>query len=231
MTSTIAQSTIAQRLHAVRERIARAEARAGRASGSVTLVAVSKTKPASAIREAYGAGQRVFGENYVQELVEKRRELAELGDLSLRFIGHLQTNKSKDVVRARAMVETVDSLRLASELAKRASAERITLPVLLQVNVAREAQKSGCDPDALAGLVAHVRALPSLALAGLMTIPPHDDDPERMRPHFAALRALRDRHLDAGAVLSMGMSADLEVAIEEGATHVRVGTAIFGERG
>lgn len=223
-------TSITDGLAAVRERIARAEARAGRAAGSVTLVAVSKTKPPSAIREAYAAGQRVFGENYVQELVDKRRELRDLDGLSLHFIGHLQTNKAKDVVRASATIETVDSLRLASELAKRAANERVRVPVLLQVNVAREPQKSGCDPDALPALIAHVRALPSLALGGLMTIPPHDDDPERMRPHFATLRALRDRHLDADAALSMGMSADLEVAIGEGATHVRVGTAIFGER-
>ena len=223
-------SSIAERLSSVRERIARAEARAGRAAGSVTLVAVSKTKPADAIREAYAAGQRVFGENYVQELIEKRRALADLSDLELHFIGHLQTNKAKDVVRARATVETLDSPRLASELAKRAANEGVRVPVLLQVNVAREAQKSGCDPDALEALVGHVRALSALELRGLMTIPPHDDDLERLRPHFAALRALRDRHLDANATLSMGMSADLEVAIEEGATHVRVGTAIFGER-
>ncbi len=223
-------ATITERLASVRERIARAEAKAGRAAGSVTLVAVSKTKPASAIREAYAAGQRVFGENYVQELAEKHRELADLPGLSLRFIGHLQTNKAKEIVIARATVETVDSTRLAIELDKRARAAGVTLPILLQVNVAREPQKSGCDPDSLAGLIAHVRALPALELGGLMTIPPHDDDAERMRPHFAALRALRDRHLDAAAALSMGMSADLEVAIEEGATHVRVGTAIFGER-
>jgi hypothetical protein len=222
--------SIAERLSSVRDRIARAEARAGRAAGAVTLVAVSKTKPADALREAYAAGQRVFGENYVQELIEKRRALADLSDLELHFIGHLQTNKAKDVVRAHATVETVDSPRLASELDKRACSLALRVPVLLQVNVAREAQKSGCDPDVLEALIRHVRALPSLELRGLMTIPPHDDDPERMRPHFAALRALRDRHLGAEATLSMGMSADLEVAIEEGATHVRVGTAIFGER-
>jgi pyridoxal phosphate enzyme (YggS family) len=223
-------SEIATRLEAVRERIARATARAGRSEGSVTLVAVSKTKPPEAIREAYAQGARVFGENYVQELADKRRALADLPDLELHFIGHLQRNKVKDVLAARALVETVDSLRLAEELGKRASALGVTAPVLIQVNVAREPQKSGCDPDTLDALIAKVRSWPALALRGLMTIPPLGEDPEHARPHFSALRSLRDRHLDAGAWLSMGMSADLEVAIEEGATHVRVGTAIFGER-
>jgi PLP dependent protein len=226
----MSEPTIPERLAEVRARIARAESRAGRAPGSVTLVAVSKTKPASAIREAYAAGQRVFGENYVRELLDKRRELADLPDLELHFIGHLQRNKAKDVVLARATVETVDSERLATELDKRAGAAGVRVPVLVQVNVAREPQKSGCDPDAVAALIAHVRSLPGLELRGLMTIPPHDDDPERIRPHFSALRALRARHLDPGSWLSMGMSADLEVAVEEGATHVRVGTAIFGAR-
>jgi pyridoxal phosphate enzyme (YggS family) len=227
----MSEPSITERLNDVRARIARAEERVGRAPGSVRLVAVSKTKPASAIREAYAAGQRVFGENYVQELVDKRRELADLPDLELHFIGHLQRNKAKDVVLARATVETVDSERLATELDKRASAAGLRVPVLVQVNVAREPQKSGCDPDAVAALIDHVRGLASLELRGLMTIPPLDEEPARIRPHFSALRALRDRHLEPRAWLSMGMSADLEVAIEEGATHVRVGTAIFGARG
>ncbi|GAB4214605.1 MAG: YggS family pyridoxal phosphate-dependent enzyme [Sandaracinaceae bacterium] len=223
-------SEIASRLEAVRERIARATARAGRPDGSVTLVAVSKTKPPGAIREAYAQGARVFGENYVQELADKRRALADLPDLELHFIGHLQRNKVKDVLAARALVETVDSPRLAEELGKRASALGVTVPVLIQVNVAREPQKSGCDPDELATLIAKVRAWPALTLRGLMTIPPLGEDPERSRPHFRALRELAHAQLGEGAWLSMGMSADLEVAIEEGATHVRVGTAIFGER-
>ncbi len=229
-------SEIAQRLETVRERIARATERAGRAPGSVTLVAVSKTKPPEAIREAYAAGQRIFGENYVQELVDKRAALSELADLELHFIGHLQRNKVKDVLRARATIETLDSVRLLDELAKRAASMGARVPVLLQVNVAREPQKGGCDPDALPELLAMTRAAPALTLRGLMTIPPLDAAPELSRPHFRALRELAEKHLELerarGAVwLSMGMSADLEIAIEEGATHVRVGTAIFGERG
>jgi pyridoxal phosphate enzyme (YggS family) len=223
-------SEIASQLEAVRARIASATTRAGRPAGSVTLVAVSKTKPPEAIREAYAHGQRIFGENYAQELADKRRALADLPDLELHFIGHLQRNKVKDVLAARALVQTVDSARLAEELGKRATALGVSVPVLLQVNVAREPQKSGCDPDALDALIARVRAWPALALRGLMTIAPLGEDPERSRPHFRALRALAETRLGEGAWLSMGMSADLEVAIEEGATHVRVGTAIFGER-
>lgn len=223
-------STIAARLEEVRGRIRRAEARAGRPEGSVTLVAVSKTHPARAIREAYAEGQRVFGENYVQELSEKAAELADLVELELHFIGHLQRNKVKDVLRARALVETVDSARLALELARRAEALGRRIPILVQVNVGGEAQKSGCAADELPALLQAVASLDALELRGLMTIPPLDATPEESRPHFAKLRALRDAHLGTGAWLSMGMSADLEVAVEEGATHVRVGSAIFGPR-
>ena len=214
-------------LDVVRERIERACARAGRSASEVTLVAVSKTHPAEAVREAYAAGQRVFGENYVQELSEKAAALADLEGLRWHFIGHLQRNKVKDVARVGALIETVDSERLAAEIDKRALAARV--PVLLQVNVAGEAQKSGCTPDELDALVPSVRALAHLELIGLMTVPPLGEAPEASRPHFARLRALARRH--GLAELSMGMSADLEVAIEEGATLVRVGTAIFGKRG
>jgi pyridoxal phosphate enzyme (YggS family) len=211
-------------LDEVRERIERACARAGRSASEVTLVAVSKTQPAAAVREAYAAGQRVFGENYVQELVEKAGALADLDGLRWHFIGHLQRNKVKDVVRVGAMIETVDSERLAAEIDKRAASTR----VLLQVNVAGEAQKSGCSPEELDALVPAVRALQLLERTGLMTVPPLGEAPEASRPHFARLRELAQRH--ALKELSMGMSADLEVAIEEGATLVRVGTAIFGSR-
>jgi pyridoxal phosphate enzyme (YggS family) len=216
----------AARLRDVEARIARAAERAKRDPASVRLLAVSKTQPAALVREAYDAGQRAFGENYVQELSEKALALGALTDLEWHFIGHLQRNKVKDVLRANAVVHTVDSTRLADELARRAGTGRVRM--LLQVNVAREAQKSGVLPEELAALVAHVRALPSLELRGLMTIPP-DAQPEDARPHFRALRALAVEH--ALPELSMGMSADLEVAIEEGATIVRVGTAIFGARG
>lgn len=224
-------SAIAERLSEVRARIERATLAAGRAPGSVTLVAVSKTMPPEAIREAYAAGQRLFGENYVQELTDKRAALADLAELELHFIGHLQRNKVKDVLRARATIETVDSERLAEEIARRAEGLGARVPILVQVNVAREPQKAGCDPDALPALITRLRALPSLELRGLMTIPPHEEDPERSRPWFRALRELATAELGASAWLSMGMSADLEAAIVEGATHVRVGTAIFGARG
>lgn len=232
---------IREGLEQVRERIERACARAGRSSSEVTLVAVSKTHPAEAVREAYAAGQRVFGENYVQELSEKSAALADLEGLRWHFIGHLQRNKVKDVARVGALIgaerspsrsgatvviETVDSARLAIEIDKRAAASKV--PVLLQVNVAGEAQKSGCTPDELETLVRAVRELEHLELRGLMTVPPLGEAPEASRPHFARLRALAERH--GLGELSMGMSADLEVAIEEGATLVRVGTAIFGAR-
>ncbi len=219
-------SEVAERLAAVRDRIARACARARRDPRDVKLVAVSKTHGPSAIRAAYEAGQRAFGENYVQELVKKAEALGDLPDLELHFIGHLQRNKAKAVRHVTQVVETVDSARLADALDK--AADGRALSVLLQVNVAGEAQKSGCAPESLPELVAHVRTLPSLRLLGLMTVPPASDDPETSRPWFAALAALAREHgLDA---LSMGMSADLEVAIEEGATIVRVGSAIFGPR-
>lgn len=220
-------SRVAEGLREVRERIERACAKAGRSPSEVTLVAVSKVHPADAVREAYAAGQRVFGENYVQELADKSGALADLEDLRWHFIGHLQRNKVREVVRAGAWVETVDSERLAAELDKRAPDGK-PVPILLQVNVAGEAQKSGCSPEELPRLIERARALPHLELRGLMTIPPLGEVPEASRPHFARLRELAAPH--GLRELSMGMSADLEVAIEEGATIVRVGTAIFGAR-
>ena len=221
-------SRVRDGLAAVRERIAGACARAGRAEDAVTLVAVSKRHPERAIREAIEAGQTAFGENYVQELVEKAEGLADAPGIDWHFIGHLQRNKAKHVARIGAVVETVDSPRLARELAKRAGNEERVLPVFLQVDVAGEEQKAGCTPEELGAVLSVVRAAPSLSVRGLMTIPPLAEDPEQTRPHFARLRALAEEHGLAG--LSMGMSADLEVAIEEGATLVRVGTAVFGPR-
>jgi pyridoxal phosphate enzyme (YggS family) len=219
---------IASRLAAVHARIASACARAGRAPESVTLVAVSKTHDAAAVRAAYDAGQRVFGENYVQELVQKAQALADLPELRWHFIGHLQRNKAKDVAGVASCIETVDSVRIAEAIAHRAAGMATTLDVMVQVDVAGEAQKAGCAPEELDAVIAAVRASPSLRLRGLMTIPPLGAAPEASRPHFRALRALAEAR--GLAELSMGMSADLEVAIEEGATLVRVGTAIFGAR-
>jgi len=211
--------SVTERLRAVRERIARACDAAGRDPGSVTLVAVSKRHPADAIREAMDAGQGLFGENYAQELAEKA---AEIDGARWHMIGHLQRNKVKLLIPTRALIETVDSPRLARELDKRA---QDSVDVLLQVDVAREASKSGCSIEDLDDLVDAARALPRLNVRGLMAIPPAGEDP---RPHFAALRRLAEaRSLPD---LSMGMSSDLEIAVEEGATIVRVGTAIFGPR-
>lgn len=215
-------------LSRVRDRIADACARVGRDPAGVTLVAVSKRHPAERVREAYAAGQRVFGENYVQELVEKADALADLDGARWHFIGHLQRNKAKLLARPGMVVETVDSERLAAELDKRAASAGLVLPVLVQVNVAGEAQKSGCAPEALDAILDAVASAAHLEARGLMTIPPAVDHPEAARPHFAALRALAEAR--GLAELSMGMSADLEAAIAEGATSVRVGTAIFGPR-
>lgn len=215
--------TVRQRLDEVRGRIARADARRG--GQETKLVAVSKTQPASAVREAYEAGQRAFGENYVQELVAKAKELADL-DIEWHFIGHLQRNKVKDVLSVASVVQSIDRSALAVEASKRATKP---LAVLLEVNVAKEPQKSGVEPSAVAALVEEVRALPNLELRGLMAVPPFVDDVEETRVHFRALRRLSEE-LGAGPELSMGMSNDFEVAIEEGATIVRVGSSIFGAR-
>jgi pyridoxal phosphate enzyme (YggS family) len=219
---------VASRLAQVRARIAQACARAGRAPDAVRLIAVSKGQPAAAIRAAYAGGQREFGENYVQELLGKARELADLPDLRWRFIGRLQRNKAKDLVHVGCSVDSVDSFVLAETLSKRASAQGRELEVLLQIDIDREPQKAGVLPEQAAALVAQVRALPGLSLRGVMAIPRASDDPETVRPSFRALRELGVRL--GVRELSMGMSADVEVAIEEGATLVRVGTAIFGPR-
>lgn len=222
--------SIAQHLAAVKEELARAAASAGRPAPA--LVAVSKGHDAAAIREAYVAGQREFGENYVQELTRKAAELADLSDLRWHFIGHLQRNKVKDVVGLARVIHTVDRADLAAEIDKRAPA---SVRVLLEVNVAGEAQKSGCAPTAVIALAEAVRALPRLELVGLMTVPPFEEDAEATRPHFAALRRSADDLAQRGLLtarfeLSMGMSHDAAIAVAEGATIVRVGTAIFGAR-
>ncbi len=213
---------VARNLAGVRERIASACARARRDPASIQLVAVTKTKPLEMLREALAVGQTVFGENYAQELREKAEALP---GAEWHFIGALQTNKAKLVVGRAALIHTCDRLALAQELSKRAKAAGISQRVLLEINVGREPQKAGALPEEAAQLLAQVRALPALACEGLMCIPPAQGDP---RLHF---RALRDLARELGlAQLSMGMSADYAIAIEEGATIVRVGTAIFGER-
>jgi pyridoxal phosphate enzyme (YggS family) len=207
---------------AIAERLARV--RAGIPAG-VTLVAVSKTQPAAAIREAHAAGQRDFGENYAQEWREKADALADLDGLRWHFIGSLQTNKVKYLAGRVHAIHTVDREELAREISRRFAARGAVARVFLEVNVGGEATKGGCAPGAVPALAAAVRALPAIELVGLTCIPPPEDDP---RPHFRALRALAE---GLGLrELSMGMSADWPIAVEEGATVIRVGTAIFGER-
>ena len=220
-------AAIVRNLHATHARLADVCRAAGRDPAEVTLMAVSKRHPAEAIRVAWEAGQRVFGENYVQELVEKAEALSGLEGLRFHLIGHLQRNKVRAVVRAGAYVDTVDSLRLLDTLGDECARQGLVLPICLQVNVAGESQKSGCHPSELSELVAAARACESLRLDGLMTVPPADD-PESARPHFRALVQLAAAY--TLPVRSMGMSADLEVAVQEGSTCVRVGTAIFGAR-
>lgn len=197
--------------------------RAGRDPSSVTLLAVSKGQPIEAIEAAARAGQRFFAENYAQEL--ERKVAALRGDVRWHFVGGLQRNKVSKIVGLAVMIQTLDREPLAAEIDRRAAAAGIVQEVLVQVNIGSEAQKSGVTPDALGDLVARVNALPRVRCRGLMAIPPLDDEP---RPHFRALRDLAASH--GLGELSMGMSSDFEAAIEEGATMVRVGTAIFGPR-
>ena len=225
-------TSIAANLQAVRARIAAACAAAGRPVDSVQLLAVSKTWPAAGVREAAAAGQRAFGENYVQEAVDKAAELAAL-QLDWHFIGPLQSNKTRPVAEGFAWVHSVDRLKIAERLAAQRPPQLPPLQVCVQVNVSGEASKSGCAPDQAAALAHAVAALPGLRLRGLMAIPEPSDDSRLQRSRFALLRQLRDRLNAEGLeldTLSMGMSEDLEAAIMEGATIVRVGTAIFGKR-
>jgi pyridoxal phosphate enzyme (YggS family) len=212
----------------VRERIANACERGARAPSSVQLVAVSKGHPVEAIRSAYAAGMRVFGENYAQELSSKASELSDLTDIRWRFIGHLQRNKIKLIEGARATVDTVDTAKLAQAISARAVGSAMEVELLLQVNVGGEAQKSGCAPEEVPRLVDVVRALPNVTLRGLMTVAPHLQNVEATRPFFAQLRELAEA--SGLPELSMGMTHDLEQAVVEGATMLRIGTAIFGPR-
>lgn len=221
---------IAARWAAVRARVDAACARAGRAASDVTVVAVAKTHPASAAVAAVAAGAIDLGENYAQELVAKAAEVAALTAAPVRwhFIGRLQRNKAKLVAGKVALVHAVDSIELGVELGKRAAAIGAEQAVLIAVNVAGEATKGGVAPAEVAAIVGGLAGVAGVRVDGLMTMPPPVDDAEAVRPHFRALRELRDRL--GLRMLSMGMTGDFEVAIEEGATHVRIGTAIFGSR-
>lgn len=230
--------SIAANIASIQERMGAAARRVGRSSGSIALMAVSKTQAADKIREAYEAGQRLFGENRVQEFSTKADALADLKNCEWHMIGHLQTNKAAPAAELFRAVDSVDSLKLAEKLDAAARQLGKKLDVLIEINVGGEAAKAGVAPDS-AGfdeiLVAAPR-LEALSFRGLMTVPPFTDNPQDVRPYLRKLRELRDatakRKLPAIDMdhLSMGMSHDFEVAIEEGSTCVRVGTAIFGER-
>jgi PLP dependent protein len=230
--------SIAANIERIRQRVEAAARRAGRRPEEVTLMAVSKTFPAASIREAYRAGLRVFGESRVQEFSAKAESLGDLPDIEWRMIGHLQGNKAAKAVELFTAVDSVDSLRLAQKLDSAARQAGKKLPILIEINVGGEAAKNGLDSESeeLRAILQAGPVLDNLEIRGLMTVPPFTDDPEDARPHFRKLRELRDRiaarQLPAVALgaLSMGMSHDFEVAVEEGSTCVRVGTAIFGER-
>ncbi len=229
---------ISSNLFAIHERMSAATRRAGRSPDEVALMAVCKTFPAAAILEAYAAGQRLFGENRVQEFAEKFPELAGLTDARFHMIGHLQSNKAAKAAEIFQAVDSIDSVKVAQRLNDAAEKSAKTLDALIEINIGGEEAKSGIAPSSseLETILIRAPEWKSLHLRGLMTVPPFTENPEGARPYFRQLRELRDRlatrklpsvSLD---VLSMGMSHDFEVAIEEGSTCVRIGTAIFGER-
>jgi pyridoxal phosphate enzyme (YggS family) len=226
-------TSIAANLERVRERVARAVESAGRSADEITIVAVSKTFPLEAIRAAYDAGLRHFGENRVQEFEAKQPKLADI-DATWHFIGHLQSNKARRAADLFDRIDSVDSLALAQKLDAAASAESKRLPILIEVHLGEERSKSGVAETEVSALAESLLPLPHLELRGLMAVPPYFDDPQRARPYFRKLRELRDdlsrRIGHPLPVLSMGMSHDFEVAIEEGATEIRLGTALFGAR-
>lgn len=239
--------TFRQRLERIEERIAAACERANRARSEVRLMAVSKTHPASAMMEAIEAGVTLFGENRVQEFERKHAELEALGvsvagashreGVEVRLIGHLQSNKTAKAAQLFSAVDTVDSLRIANRLNEAAAGFERALPVLLEIKLSEEAAKTGFDPagSELREVLERMPEMKSLKLQGLMTVPPLEDDPELARPSFRRLRELREELARAYPALdfselSMGMSGDFEIAIEEGSTLVRIGTALFGAR-
>ena len=224
MTGPTAATEIGQRVARVRERVAAAADRAGRPASDVALIAVSKTWPVEAVREARDAGVTDFGENRVQEGCAKAETLADAG-VRWHLIGHLQTNKVRAALSCFAILHSVDSERLLRAIS--AAADRL-VPLMIEVNVAQEPSKFGIAPGELPALLGVARALPNVEVRGLMTVAPHTSDPEESRPVFRTLRELAMEH--ELRELSMGMTNDFEVAIEEGATYVRVGRAIFGDR-
>lgn len=225
---------IAENLKAVREKIEKACEKAGRDPNEVTLIAVSKTKPVSMLSEAYKEGVRTFGENKVQEILDKYDQLP--GDIKWHMIGHLQRNKVKYIIDKAAMIHSVDSLRLAQAIEKEAEKHKVQIPILLEVNVAQEESKFGLSMEEVLPLAEEISKFPHIQVQGLMTIAPYVEDPEENRMIFRKLKKLSvdisEKNINNinMSVLSMGMTGDYQVAIEEGATMVRVGTGIFGER-
>lgn len=226
---------ISRNITQIRQRIERACKAAGRAVNEVTLIAVSKTKPATMLEEAYAAGCRDFGENKVQELTEKYELLPK--DIRWHMIGHLQRNKVKYIVGRVFLIHSVDSYRLAEEISKESVKKEVTTDILIEVNIAGEESKFGLSESAaVIELVSQIAALPALRIRGLMTVAPYVDDPEENRQYFHALKQLSvditKKNIDNVSmdILSMGMTGDYEVAVTEGASYVRVGTGIFGER-
>ncbi len=226
---------IATNIEKINEKIALAAEKSGRKKEEIQLVAVSKRFPANKILEAHHCGHTLFGENYIQEAQQKKAELPD--SVKLHFIGHLQSNKAKIAAEIFDMIETVDRIKLAKVLNKQRALTGQKLPILIQVNIGNDPKKSGSTAEETERLAEQILELPYLKLSGLMTMPPIEADPELSRPHFAALRILADRLHEKGLFpevtfpeISMGMSSDFHIAIEEGASIVRVGTAIFGER-
>ena len=225
---------IAANIKDIQNRIANACQTSGRPLAKVRLIAVSKVKPAALVEEAYAAGQRLFGENYVQEFRDKQEQVT--APVEWHFIGALQSNKVKYLKDSVRMIHSVDRLSLAQEIDRQWGKIPAVVDILLQVNIGDEESKAGCAPEQLAELARQAAQLPHVKIRGLMCLPPYCDDPEEVRPFFKQLRQLAEKiaALDIPGVameeLSMGMSGDFEVAVEEGATLVRVGTAIFGER-
>jgi len=230
--------TIASNLAAIRDRIAQAAQRAKRNPADIALMAVSKTQPAANIIEAYAAGQRLFGENRVQEFADKFPQLADLHEAELHMIGHLQSNKTAKAAEIFHAVDSIDSAKLAQRLNDAAQQLGKSVDVLIEINIGGEQAKSGIAPNSpeLESVLTQAPNWKCLHIRGLMTVPPFTEDPECARPHFRQLRELRDRLAERNLpsvtldVLSMGMSHDFEVAIAEGSTCVRIGTAIFGTR-
>jgi PLP dependent protein len=219
----VTDASLKDRLAAVEERIAAAAAHAHRSASDIRLLAVTKVFPAAAIRDAYELGLRHFGENYVQEFEQKAPLVSDLSEARFHLIGHLQSNKARRAAELFQVIQTVDSAKLARRLDEGAA-----LDVMIEVKLSEEGSKSGAAPENLPAIIDACRAAPHLRLLGLMTVPPWSEDAELSRPYFARLREIAERY--TLPELSMGMSNDMEVAIEEGATCVRVGTALFGRR-